>query len=77
LKKRLRIAAPPSAVHRALTDPAALQVWLAEHAEVDLPDRYQFWGRLTPDGEAPHQRLLHVVGKDTPLTEAFAVVMVG
>lgn len=60
LKKSLRIAAPPSAVHRALTDPAALQVWLAEHAEVDLPGRYQFWGRLTPDGEAPHQRLLHV-----------------
>lgn len=60
LKKSLRIGAPPSAVHRALTEPAALQVWLAEHAEVDLPDRYQFWGRLTPDGEAPHQRLLHV-----------------
>ncbi|MEV4513629.1 SRPBCC domain-containing protein [Dactylosporangium sp. NPDC049525] len=60
LKKRLRIAAPPSAVHRALTDPAALQVWLAEHAAVDLPDRYEFWGRFTPDGAAPHQRLLHV-----------------
>jgi uncharacterized protein YndB with AHSA1/START domain len=60
LKKRIRIGAPPSAVHRALTDPAALQVWLAEHAEVDLPGRYGFWGRFTPDGEAPHQRLLHV-----------------
>ena len=47
-------------MHRALTDPAALRVWLAEHAEVDLPDRYRFWGRFTPDGEAPHQRLLHV-----------------
>jgi uncharacterized protein YndB with AHSA1/START domain len=60
LKKRIRIAASPRAVHRALTDPAALEVWLAEHAEVDLPDRYQFWGRFTPDGEAPHQRLRHV-----------------
>ncbi|HEV7709876.1 MAG TPA: SRPBCC domain-containing protein [Asanoa sp.] len=59
LKKRIRIAAPLGAVHRALTDPAALRVWLAEHAEVDLPDRYQFWGRFTPNGEAPHQRLLH------------------
>src|SRR5215218_589267 len=59
LKKCIRIAAPAQAVHRALTDPAALQVWLAEHAEVELPDRYQFWGRFTPDGEAPHQRLLH------------------
>jgi uncharacterized protein YndB with AHSA1/START domain len=60
LKKRIRIAAPPRVVHRALTDPAALLVWLAEHAEVDLPNRYQFWGRFTPNGEAPHQRLLHV-----------------
>lgn len=60
LKKRIRIAAPLGAVHRALTDPAALRVWLAEHAEVDLPDRYQFWGRFTPNGEAPHQRILHV-----------------
>lgn len=59
MKKRIRIAAPPSAVHRALTDPAALRVWLAEHAEVDLPDRYEFWGRFTPNGAAPHQRLLH------------------
>ena len=60
LKKRIRIAAPPRAVHQALTDPAALQVWLAEHAEVDLPDRYRFWGRFTPGGEAPRQRLRHV-----------------
>jgi uncharacterized protein YndB with AHSA1/START domain len=60
LKKRIRIAAPPRAVHRALTDPAALRVWLAEHVEVDLPDRYEFWGRFTPNGEAPRQRLLHV-----------------
>lgn len=37
-----------------------MRVWLAEHAEVDLPHRYEFWGRYTPEGEAPHQRLLHV-----------------
>jgi uncharacterized protein YndB with AHSA1/START domain len=59
LKKRIRIDAPRGAVHRALTDPTALRVWLAEHAEVDLPGRFEFWGRLTPDGEVPHQRLLH------------------
>jgi uncharacterized protein YndB with AHSA1/START domain len=59
LKKRIRIAAPPGAVHHALTDPAAMRIWLAEHAEVDLPDRYRFWGRFTPGGEAPHQRLRH------------------
>ena len=51
--------APPEAVHTALTDAAALRVWLAEHAEVALPDRYEFWGRYTPDGAEPHQRVLH------------------
>ncbi|MGC4805097.1 SRPBCC domain-containing protein [Micromonospora sp. DT233] len=57
---RARLAAPADAVHRALTDPAELRVWLAEHAEVELPHRYAFWGRYTPSGDAPHQRLLHV-----------------
>jgi uncharacterized protein YndB with AHSA1/START domain len=51
--------APPEAVYAALTDAAALRVWLAEHAEVALPDRYEFWGRYTPDGAEPHQRVLH------------------
>ena len=51
--------APPEAVHAALTGAAALRVWLAEHAEVALPDRYEFWGRFTPDGAEPHQRVLH------------------
>jgi len=60
MKLRARIAAPIKDVHRALTDPAALRIWLAEHAEVDLPDRYEFWGRYTPEGDAPHQRPLHV-----------------
>jgi uncharacterized protein YndB with AHSA1/START domain len=53
------IPAPPETVHAALTDAAALRVWLAEHAEVALPDRYEFWGRYTPDGAQPHQRVLH------------------
>ena len=53
------IPAPPEAVHAALTDAATLRVWLAEHAEVALPDRYEFWGRYTPDGAQPHQRVLH------------------
>jgi uncharacterized protein YndB with AHSA1/START domain len=51
--------APPEAVHAALTDAAALRTWLAEHAEVALPDRYVFWGRDIPDGAEPHQRVLH------------------
>ncbi|GAB3380992.1 SRPBCC domain-containing protein [Micromonospora halotolerans] len=59
LTVRARLAAPVETVRRALTDPAELRVWLAEHAEVDLPRRYEFWGRYTPEGDAPRQRLLH------------------
>jgi uncharacterized protein YndB with AHSA1/START domain len=59
LRLRARVDAPLDEVRRALTDAAALRVWLAEHAETDLPDRYEFWGRYTPDGAAPHQRVLH------------------
>jgi uncharacterized protein YndB with AHSA1/START domain len=60
LRLRAVVPAPVKVVYEALTDPAALRVWLAEHAEVDLPDRYEFWGRFTPDGAEPHQRVLHV-----------------
>ena len=55
-----RVGAPLADVHRALTDAEAMRAWLAEHAEVSLPDRYEFWGRYTPEGDAPHQRLRHV-----------------
>lgn len=58
-KSGVRIHAPVKDVHHALTDPATLRVWLAEHAEVSLPERYEFWGRTTPEGDAPHQRLVH------------------
>jgi uncharacterized protein YndB with AHSA1/START domain len=54
------VPAPPKVAYEALTDPAALRVWLTEHAEVDLPGRYAFWGASTPDGAEPHQRVLHV-----------------
>jgi uncharacterized protein YndB with AHSA1/START domain len=60
LRLRAVVAAPLTVTYQALTDPAALRVWLAEHAEVDLPGTYQFWGRYTPDGGQPHQRVLHV-----------------
>lgn len=56
---RARAAAPIKEVRHALTDADALRGWFAEHTEVDLPHRYEFWGRYTPEGEAPHQRLLH------------------
>jgi uncharacterized protein YndB with AHSA1/START domain len=59
LRLRAVVPAPPKIVYEALTDPAALRVWLTEHAEVDLPGRYEFWGRSTPDGAEPHQRVLY------------------
>ncbi|GAA2328534.1 SRPBCC family protein [Dactylosporangium salmoneum] len=60
LRLRAIVPAPLKVVYEALTDPAALRVWLTEHADVDLPTKYEFWGRTTPDGAAPHQRVLHV-----------------
>ncbi|WP_433433928.1 SRPBCC domain-containing protein [Nonomuraea sp. CA-141351] len=56
---RARVQAPLKEVRNALTDPVVLRIWLAEHAEVELPGRFGFWGRTTPEGDAPHQRLLH------------------
>ena len=60
LRLRAVVPAPPMTVYEALTDPAALRVWLAEHANVELPGTYEFWGRCTPDGAVPRQRVLHV-----------------
>ncbi|MEV1167815.1 SRPBCC domain-containing protein [Nonomuraea sp. NPDC049784] len=56
---RARIQAPLKEVRHALTDPAVLRIWLAEHAEVELPGRFGFWGRTTPEGDVPHQRPLY------------------
>ena len=60
LRLRAVVPAPHKIVYEALTDPAALRVWLAEHADVRLPDKYEFWGRFSPDGAEPRQRVLHV-----------------
>jgi uncharacterized protein YndB with AHSA1/START domain len=59
MKLRARVKAPIEDVRHALTDATALRAWLAERAEVELPHRYEFWGRYTPEGDAPHQRLIH------------------
>jgi uncharacterized protein YndB with AHSA1/START domain len=56
---RARARAPFDQVWRALTDARQLRVWLAEFAEVELPHRFEFWGRFTPEGDAPHQKLQH------------------
>lgn len=57
---RVRVGAPIASVRHALTDAQAMRTWLAERADVALPDRYEFWGRYTPAGDIPRQRLLHV-----------------
>ena len=56
---RVSIGAPPETVYTALADAAALRAWLAEHAEASLDHGvFEFWGRLTPEGERGRQRLL-------------------
>jgi uncharacterized protein YndB with AHSA1/START domain len=60
---KIRVLASAATVRHALTDPEAMRVWLAEHVEVDLPNRYEFWGRYTPEGDTARQRLLHVDDK--------------
>jgi uncharacterized protein YndB with AHSA1/START domain len=53
------VGGPPEAVYAALTDAAALEAWLAEHAEVAMGSGiFEFWGRFTPEGERGRQRLL-------------------
>jgi uncharacterized protein YndB with AHSA1/START domain len=55
----VQIEAPPQAVFKALTDPDDLMDWFAESAEVSLDDqRYEFWGRYTPQGDRPRQQLV-------------------
>ena len=62
---RQHITASPEAVWKALSDPADLERWLCEHADVSLHDgQYAFWGRFDPSG-AGGQRLLEA---DPPRT---------
>lgn len=61
LRLRVQIDAPTDTVFKALTDADSLTDWLAESADVSLPDnRYQFWGRYAPQGDRPRQQLLAV-----------------
>ncbi|MFQ6397919.1 SRPBCC family protein [Nocardia sp. KC 131] len=57
---RVRTTASSDAAYAALTQPDRLTAWFAGKAEVELPQRYEFWGPSIPEGDAPHQRLLEV-----------------
>jgi uncharacterized protein YndB with AHSA1/START domain len=52
---RTDLAFPPDAVFAALTDPAALAAWFAEHVSIDLREggRFAFHGRYTLGAPGP------------------------
>lgn len=56
MKLRAVLPASPQEVYAALTSPARVTEWLAEHAGPE-----GFWGRWTPQGDAPHQTVLLAV----------------
>jgi uncharacterized protein YndB with AHSA1/START domain len=56
---RTLILVPPTVVYRALVEPEALCTWFSEFADSALEDgRFAFWGRHTPYGDVPRQRLV-------------------
>ncbi|MDF5753651.1 SRPBCC domain-containing protein [Spongiactinospora sp. TRM90649] len=59
-----RAGASREDVRRALTDAAEMRIWLADHAESELPERYAFWGDHVIEGAAAHQRPLDPEGHD-------------
>ncbi|HEY3765180.1 MAG TPA: SRPBCC family protein [Gaiellales bacterium] len=59
-----RVEAAPATVFAALTEPAAMRVWLADAADVDLEaGRYEFFGPTVPGNERARQRLLSADGR--------------
>jgi uncharacterized protein YndB with AHSA1/START domain len=53
--QQIVILAPPETVWRALSDPGALQVWLAEHAVLEpfVGGKFALWGEGTFGSEIP------------------------
>ena len=63
------LSAPPADVFRAISDPAELTRWFAEHAQVE-PRRngvYRFWGRHTL-GTPPHEDARQTLTRFEPNT---------
>ena len=54
-----RLRAPIRHVRHALTDPPRCASGWPSTPRSTCPGTYAFWGRYTPEGDAPHQRLLH------------------
>ncbi|MEU5692181.1 SRPBCC family protein [Actinosynnema sp. NPDC020468] len=55
---RVRTSAPADRVRRAFASAEEVSTWLAEHATVSEGE-FAFWGRHTPQGDAPRQTLEH------------------
>jgi uncharacterized protein YndB with AHSA1/START domain len=67
---RTGLSAPPAAVFAALTEPAALAAWFAEHVDIDLRagGRFAFHGRYTLGTPGPREALQVVRSCEPPRT---------
>jgi uncharacterized protein YndB with AHSA1/START domain len=56
----------PAEIWPLLTEGAHLVHWFAEHAAVELPGEYRFWGKYTPDTPGPDSRHVAQVAASAP-----------
>jgi uncharacterized protein YndB with AHSA1/START domain len=68
-EQRFPLNASPERVFQALTDPAELEAWFAEHVDVAVHGGgpYRFWGKHTPGAPARGDQNLTVVERPSRL----------
>ena len=80
LTLKVRADASLVACFEAVTRAELLTQWLSEFADVDLPSRYQVWGRYVPGGDQPRQTLLdssdHSVRFEWEIADTVTVVSI-
>lgn len=61
---QISLDASPNVVFKFLTDPDAVNTWLADHVDIDIDEgRYDFWGRFIPNNpskEEGHHPIIEV-----------------